>query len=276
MNLYPKFLVFRFPPGAGGNFLSSLLQCNENVGHWNDELEYNKPNSDWVAWFENCFDKNFKKWLDKEPVANHKLGTREIFSAWYDRGNTLNSDEFFTLEKKFCTPYYFYLKNKNLFIPIFWHKNYFPVYFENSVFVDIMLDQLSLKWFDRSWYYKHHDIVFDTDTNSYSVCRQRHRPSIQPSCKKFNNEYQATYSNFRSLVRQEIYNNPWRQNYLDKTFLDLSSGQRPRYILSLSSLLSLNNCYDQYKKICNFLKITAIDYHLFEKLFLIWRNRHDY
>jgi len=275
-SVLPKFLVFRFAPGSGGNFLSSLLQCSSSVGHWNNELEYSKPNSNWINWFEQCFDKNLKNWLDHEPVANHKLGTREIFSAWYDRGNTISISDFFDLEKKFCTPYYHYLKNKNLFIPIFWHKDYFPVFFKNSVFVDIMLDQSSLKWFDRSWYYKHHQVDFDSTTNCYSVIRRRHRSTVQPSSKSFDNECTTTYNNFRSLVRQEIYNNPWRSKYLNKNFLNDCSRDRPRYTLTLSNLLNLDQCYDQYTKICNFLNLTALDYRLFEQLFLIWRNRHNY
>lgn len=276
MNAFPRFLVIRFAPGSGGNFLSSLLQCSDTVGHWNQSLELAKPNSNWIAWFESCFDKNLNSWLDNEPVANHMLGTREIFSAWYERGNELSPDEFFELEKKFCTPYYFHLKNTSALVPIFWHKNYFPCYFENSVFVDIMLDRPSLSWFDRSWYYKHHEVNFDPESKQYYVLRRRHRLSIQPATGNFKNKHEAVYDNFKSLVRHEVYNNPWRAKYLNKNFLDASSNNRPRYILKLSDLLECDQCYQQYIHICNFLKINMLNHALFSQLFSIWRNRHAY
>lgn len=276
MTAFPKFLVIRFAPGSGGNFLSSLLQCSNNVGHWNKSLEYDKPNSNWVTWFDLCFSKNLNNWLEHEPIANHDLGIREIFSAWYDRGNNLSPTDFFNLEKKFCTPYYHYLKNKDSFIPIFWHKNYFPSYFKHSVFVDIMLDQLSIKWFDRSWYYKHHDVKVDRLSKKYLVTRRRHRSSIQPVDSNFSNDYQTSYDSFRSLIKQEVYGNIWRSKYLDENFLKSSSENCPRYVLKLSNLLELDQCYQQYVKICSFLKVNILDYSLFNQLFLIWRNRHAY
>jgi hypothetical protein len=276
MNNFPKFLVFRFAPGSGGNFLNSLLQCSTGVGHWNADIEHTKPNSDWIKWFDQSFDKNLKQWLNHEPVANHMLGTREIFSAWYPRGNDLSPQEFFKLESSRCTPYYFHIKNKNSYIPVFWHKNHFPSYFQNSVFINIMLDSASLKWFDRSWYYKHHKVEFDPAIKQYVVTRLRHRASIQPLGVKFNNEYQTVYPNFRALAKGEIYKNPWRNYYQDQNFLKSSSGGRPNYTLTLSNLLDCNQCIDQYKKICNFLNIDALDQALVRELFLLWRERHAY
>jgi len=276
MKSLPRFLVFRYPPGGGGNFISSLLQCSNNVGHWNKNLEYSKPNTDWESWFDRSFNKNLSKWLDTEPIANHDLGTREIFSAWYDRGNTLSTREFLKLEAEYCTPYYFYLKNKNSLIPIAWHKNYMPAYFENSVFIDITLDSTSIKWFDKSWYYKHHRVEYDPSSNTYSVTRNRHRPCIQPSNSSFSNEYKVNYKSFRQLVINEIYNNPWRERYLDSTYLDNLASQQPQYSLKLSDLLNFGQLHYHYKEMCTFLNIDPIDYSMLKNLFTIWRNRHAY
>lgn len=36
---HPKFLITRFTHGAGGKFLSSVLQTSKNVDHWNNLIE---------------------------------------------------------------------------------------------------------------------------------------------------------------------------------------------------------------------------------------------
>lgn len=270
----PRFLVIRFPPGGGGNFLASLLQCSHEVGHWNADIESNKSSADWEQYFEQSFSKDLRTWLWKEPIALNQLNTRNIFSAWYDRGNELTVQEFLNLEKEHCSPLYQDLKAQNKLIVIFWHKDVFPSFFQRACFVNIMLDNSSLGWYDRSWYYKHHSIEYKN--GQYTVYRNRHRKDIQPKNTSYKNFDSATYNTFFEFVKQEIYNNPWRGRYLTPGFLDKSSGNRPQYTMHLSDLLEFDKLQHQYIKLCTWLNITAMDETLLQKLFYIWRNRHDY
>lgn len=270
----PRFLVIRFAPGAGGNFLVSLLQCSHGVGHWNADLERRKPNVDWELWFEQSFSKNLSSWLWSEPIALNQLDTRNVFSAWYDRGNELTVKQFLQLEKEQCSAFYHELKNQNKLIPIFWHKDVFPSFFQNACFVNIMLDSNSIGWYDRSWYYKHHSVEYKD--GHYNVYRNRHRKDIQPKNANYKNFDSVTYDTFFEFARQEIYNNPWRGRYLNPSFLDQSSGNRPQYTLHLSDLLEFDALFEQYTKICKWLEIDILDRGLIEKLFCIWRGRHEY
>ena len=270
----PRFLVVRFPPGAGGNFLVSLLQCSHGVGHWNADLERNKPDADWEQWFEQSFSKNLGTWLWSEPIALNQLDTRNVFSAWYDRGNELTVKQFLELEKEHCSAFYHELKNQNKLIPIFWHKDVFPSFFQNACFVNIMLDADSIGWYDRSWYYKHHSV--EHKDGQYNVYRNRHRKDIQPKNANYKNFDRVTYDTFFEFARQEIYNNPWRGRYLNPSFLDQSTGKRPQYTLHLSDLLEFDKLFDQYTKLCKWLGIAMMDQELIKKLFCIWRKRHEY
>ena len=210
MELLPKFLVIRFAPGSGANFLTSVLQCSPEVGHWQEHLEHNKPAIDWLAYFKQCFQPDFDCWLQKEPIANQHLGTREIFSAWYDRGDRLTVNEFLTLEQQHCSEFYFELKRKGVFIPIYWHKDIFPSYFQNASFIDILLDHASLKWFDRSLYRKHYKVVGVDPKGPVVVQNRRHRSKIVPRTFTGSNEFEKTYSSFTRFIKEEIIGNRWR------------------------------------------------------------------
>lgn len=274
INQLPRFLVFRFAPGAGGNFLASLLQCSAGVGHWNSSIEHSKPSVDWENWFEQSFSSDLSTWLWKEPIALNQLDTRNIFSAWYDRGNELTQQQFHDLEQQHCSAYYHELKLQNKFIPVFWHKDVFPSFFSKAYFINIMLDLQSVHWFDRSWYRKHHSVEYKD--NCYTVTRHRHRQQVQPKNLNYQNDGSAVYKTFFEFARQEIYNNPWRGRFLNSGYLDHCSGHRPQYTLHLSDLLEFDALIPHYSKICQWLDISTLDQSMIQKLFDIWRNRHDY
>ena len=272
--LLPRFLVVRFAPGSGANFLVSILQCSHGVGHWFEEYENNKNSVLWQNYFESVFPKDLSTWLVKEPISLMTLGTREIFSAKYPRGNDLSLEEFQNLEQKFCSQHYFDLVKNNLFVPIYWHKKHLPRYFANATFVDIMLDQPSLKWFDRSVYYKNFTIKQPNADKSITVYRNEHRPSIQPSVFTGDNEYIKTYKSVRAMITEEILDNPWRAQYLDKNNLD--DHGLPRFKLILSDLLTFDAFDNMYQRLCKFLHIKPIKQELLKELHTIWRLRHDY
>lgn len=268
----PKFLVIRFAPGSGANFLTSVLQCSPQVGHWRSDLEHNRSNADWLEYFAQSFSPDFDNWLINEPVANQRLGTREIFSAWYDRGNDLSVTEFNTLEQKYCSELYFELKLKDSFIPIYWHKSIFPAYFSNATFINIVLDRASLKWFDRSLYKKHYKVVSQQDRHVI-VQHNRHRPSIVPQSFKGSNEFRKTYCSFKEFIRDEIISNPWREFYQSPKF---DSGGRPEYSLALGDLLNFTRFKKKYKQLCDVLVLTPVNDDLLEQLHTQWRSCHDY
>ena len=76
----PKFLIFRFAPGAAGNFVSSMLQCSPEVAHMSSEEQSNKPNNNWIQYFKKVFHDDLANWTYKEPSSVYNWGTKNIFS----------------------------------------------------------------------------------------------------------------------------------------------------------------------------------------------------
>jgi len=272
----PKFLVIRFAPGGAGNFLASLLQCSHGIGHWVEELEHSKPTVDWLTYFKNVFVPDLSQWLVNEPVGKQDLGTREIFSAMYNRGNNFTIDEFAEQEQQHCSNFYFELKNKQDYIPIFWHKNYFPAYFANATFINIMLDQASIRWFDRSYYKKHYAIDQLNLDGSLVVRYERHRPSIVPKTFSGQNQYKNYHPSFINFARTEIFGNIWRKRYVGQDYLANSTNGQPNFTLALSDLLNLDQLTPTYFALCNFLNIDPMPGTQLTELFLHWRQCHDY
>lgn len=266
----PKFLVIRFAPGSGANFLTSILQCSPEVGHWQSELEHAKPHCDWLAYFKKSFRPDFVNWLHNEPIANQHLGTREIFSAWYARGNNLSARDYLTQEQQHCSDFYFELKRKGVYIPVYWHKPITPAFFQQATFVNILLDKPSLKWFDRSLYRKHYQVTKVNSDCSVVVQNNRHRPSIVPQSFTGTNEFEKTYSSFTRFIKDEIISNPWRVGFQNPNYV--TSG----YTLTLGDLLDYQLFKEQYANLCKYLSITAIPNELLEQLHSQWRDCHDY
>jgi len=272
----PKFLAIRFAPGAGANFLISVLQCSNGVGHWIPELEYNKDQTNWLEYFQEVFSSNLGSWLDREPASRNHLGVKEIFSAKFPRGNNLSVEDFAQQEAKCCSPHYFDLKNKNAYIPVFWNKVYVPDFFASATYINIMLDRSSLKWFDRSVYYKHYNIESINVDGSVTVRCEEHLPKWHPKNFNFGNQHIKTFPSYRKFLQEEIFANHWRQQYLDPSCFDTTPKNQPQFTINLSDILDFKKFQLEYVRLCNFLNIATIDIDMLKSLHSCWMDCHPY
>jgi len=266
----PKFLIFRFAPGAAGNFVSSMLQCSPEVAHLDLHEQQNKPHNNWPQYFAKVFYKNLANWTLHEPSAVYNWGTKNIFSQKFDRGNTLDTQEFLRLEKLHCTEHYQHAKSKNLYIPIFWHKNYMPQYFANSVSITINLNnKFAQRWFHRARYCKHYNV--SQQNRKVVVDIMENRTNYQVA--GFSNPTTKQFDSLRQFVQNEIIDDPFRIN-----FIGCQNVQRwtiPNIDINLSSILS-DSFINDYHKICGFYNLTPItDTVVTMQLHQHWLDCHE-
>jgi hypothetical protein len=269
----PKFLIVRFAPGAAGNMISSLLQCSPEVAHWSEEQQNKKPCHDWMEYFTQVFPKDINKWLYHEPIGKLQWGTRNIFSAKYERGNSLTVEKFLELEEKLCTPYYHQQKLEQKYLPIFWHKKFMPAYFANSRSIIIHLDRKSVRWFDHAVYHKHHQIVESTK-DYINVRLLENRPEIIVKGFQQQVEYEKRWPNFRQFVKERIIDNPWRLQY-QHTY-NIPAWSIPTSKVNLSDLLDNDTISSCYQSICEFLEISAILEQQVKSLHSYWKGLHAF
>jgi len=268
----PKFLIIRFAPGAAGNFVSSILQCSQSIAHWSQQQELQKPNNNWLEYFINVFPQKLDEWIYKEPIGQLNWGTRRIFSQKYQRGNNLTVEEFLQQEATYCNEYYHCQKQKELWLPIFWHKNHMPEYFKNSTTVTIHLDQPSLRWYDHCVYYKHHQI-FKQDSAGIHVRLLENRPDFVLPEFKNTAEYEKIYPTFKLFVQDRILNNEFKNIFKDNN--NIKSWSIPNIDLNLTDVLDVDKFYKIYQIICYQLSINdQLPVDTFSILHQYWRKLH--
>lgn len=268
----PKFLVVRFAPGAGANFLCSLLQCSDGIGHLDPKLENNKDEQDWLFYFRDVFVNDLKQWVYHEPLSLQSFGTRDIFSASYPRGNDVSAFQFQELERKYCSEYYWQLRQLDRYITVFWHKNHIPDFFQRVTYINIMLDHNSLRWFDRAHYHKHFQVK--RHANGVRVTNLEHRPSAAPVTWQGKNDYITEYTNFVTFAREKIYGNPWRHRYQDTGYLSTHCHDRPEYTLYLGDILNFDRLWPCYQDLCALLEVQPRPQTLIEDLHRHWISCH--
>jgi len=266
----PKFLVVSFAHGAAGNFLSSILQCSNHVGHCSELENINKPDNNWLEYFNKIFKRDYSSWLDLEPSSQfNNWGTRHIFSQTYPRGSDLSIKEFLELEKKHCSDYYFNCKKHNLFIPMSWHKKEMPEYFANSVRLIINIDKKSQRWYSHAFYKKHFNIL-ECNEQGIKVADNNHRPQF--AMPNFNNEYILSYKNFRSFVKDKISNFDQRKDFSD--LKNIHPWNIKSYTINLSDILDPDSFILQYQNICNYFNFDQIATSTVQELHKHWINCH--
>lgn len=268
----PRFLIFRFAPGAAGNMISSLLQCSPEVAHWNAGCQDRKPAVDWLDYFQQVFPKDMSIWLYHEPIGQLQWGTREIFSAKYPRGDDLDIQQFLRLEHNVCTQYYHANKQAGRYLPVFWHKPNMPQYFAKSRSVVIKIDSASLRWYDHAVYYKHHRVLRHDD-RGILVRLLENRPEVVPEQFKNLTKFEQYWPSFRAFVRERILDNPFRNQYRNADLIP--NWSIPSVMIELTDLLNSARIDRCYRNLCQALDITPVlnnaelrDMHSY------WRNLH--
>lgn len=270
----PKFLIIRFAPGAAGNLLASILQCSPEIAHWNVVQQSQKPNNNWIDYFQQIFPAELGRWLYHEPIGQLNWGTRKIFSAKYPRGNNLSIDNFLKQEQIHCNDYYHQQKNSNQYLPIFWHKQHMPEYFSNSKSITIQLDKESVRWFDRAVYHKHYSVK-KTDAPLVKVKLLENRTEIVLPEFKDSVDFEKTYNSFRQFVEKHIHSNPFKKQFLEENLV--SSWSIPNKTINLSTILESNKFVICYYDLCEFLNITPVlPPHEVYQLQDYWRRLHDF
>jgi len=266
----PKFLIFRFAPGAAGNFVSSMLQCSPEVAHMSSEEQSNKPNNNWIQYFKKVFHDDLANWTYKEPSSVYNWGTKNIFSQKFARGNDLTIDQFHKLETKYCSKHYHNAKTDGLFIPIFWHKNIMPGYFANSVSVTIDIDnKFAQRWFHRARYNKHYNV--NVTETGIEVDIMENRPDYQVA--GFYNPTSIQFANLYEFVREEIIKDKFRQNFIN--LQNVTEWSIPNITINLSDVLS-TSFVNVYYSICAQYNITPLTPTIeVIKLHEHWMNCHN-
>ncbi len=259
-----NFIIVRFAPGAAGRFLSTMLMGSDDVAHYDPTV---KTIEEKLNYLKTSFTQELDRWLLTEPSDKIAWGITFV-SNKYPRGDNLSVNEFETLSKTHCTPWYF--KNvslgKRIIIP--WNKSNIPNFYKNNS-ISIIIDKSSRRWFNRAHWIKHYGIVdnkIHLKENDPSV----HRKPLDKIVKQFNNPI-FSEEKFISFVRKNVIGSNISKLFYDSNNLEYAENDIK---VNLSSLLEEKQCVETINNICNQLNLARIDQSYLKEGFKHWRNLH--
>jgi len=195
-----QWLIFNYPLGAGGKFLTACFFQFDNVAHWSGQ-QLNHQDS--IDWYLQSLPEDTEVWPGREIDAPWALPN--ISRAW-PRGVDTTEAEFNNQMTGIEQPW-----SQGLTIPDFWHKTQRPAWWTNAQFVNIHVDDMAL--YKRLIFSK----LFEFQDGTV-ICHDQ-RPDIgrainQTHKQQFQNQW--LWENVASpeeFYDQVICNLPWHQSW---------------------------------------------------------------
>ena len=238
-----KFLLIRFAPGAAGKILIACLGTHPEIASWNNTTLTN------LEWVKKCYPGDFGSWLDTEP--QNPWGLQKYVSAEYKRG-----DELENLEIEF----------PDQWIPTIWHKNYLASFMKQHHAINIIIDNISARWYHRSRWKKQFTAV--CLNGGYQITQHQHRPNY--TVGNFNNQYNIQITNLYSFIKDNVINYSIKKRFLK------ADEQMPGTSILLSELLTEDGFRRSLNKISQDLKVSENDWSEAIAIWKYWRSKHEY
>lgn len=178
----PKFLVVRYAHGAGGKFLCTMLQSSPDVACWDDNLQTNKNQKNFVEYTQQRFADD-PSWHQRyEPDVCY---TTDLYSGTFNRGNDLTLQDFVSSQQndRFSTDL-----ESNLWMNLILHKSEVPNFMQGSTVVNIILDtDRSVQWAKQMYWLKHYQVIDATHVRVLADDPSRINPHREHIARKYNN-----------------------------------------------------------------------------------------
>jgi len=273
-----NILVTRFGHGAGGKFLSTILQTSDCVGHWSYVVQDNKKsdliNKLHIEYVKRTLIQNYKDHLSNEPMVPYNT---DFYSSSLPRGNEITY-------KQFCE----YLKddiyfkrdnNKHLFNLIF-SKNILPVFCNGSKVITVTHESKAEQdWLYETLWNKH---FYETENEiryipyDPELCNFKSLPLVL----KYNNKYKFKKTDKNIIIEKYIKNNPNVLPFANQS--DINVDNIDNYFFKLKWLLNKESFIVEIEKVFNYFKLSNFDIKLLKEMHSIWlqhqvvyKNKHD-
>lgn len=261
--------MVNYAPGSAGKFLTSLLMSSASLAHFDPVVESNKTADACINYIQQRFSKNLSSWIKFEP--NHGTAWNLHFvSGKYPRGDDLTIDQFIKLATDSATDHFCHSVNQDKIIPSVWHKVNVPDFLSNSMFVTIIIDPLSIKWYHRAVWFKLYDFI------NGRIYIKNNDPKLNPAmaqyCQKFNNPIYSD-DKFFTFVKRDIINDSFKKTFLSQE--NFVPCHRREFIL-LSDLLNYQKCQTIVNQICNRFNIDLVPPEVVLHGHQHWLSCHDF
>lgn len=265
----PKFLMVQYAPGGAGKFLSSLLMSSPSLAHFDPAVQASKSINKCVDYIRNHFTSDIDKWILQEP--NHVAAWNLHFiSSKYSRGDELTRAEFVALAETNASDHFCTSVNDDKIIPSIWHKTNTPEFFTNAMFVTVILDKPSLKWYHRSIWYK----LFGSKDGKIHL--KVNDPELNPPMRAYFEKFKnPIYSDepFYSFVKHNILDTEFKSKFMTRdSFINHSQ----HAFINLSELLDTESCVKMIDRVCTKFDLDPVPVDVVEQGHAHWMSCHNF
>lgn len=264
-----QIIVTRFPHGAAGKFVSTVLQTSYFVDHWNSIVQHQKNVNEFVEeiTLEYCnrsFPKNHAHHVKNEPMVPYNTS---LYSTTFPRGNNVTPEQYWSQKDariKYCV-------DNNLMLNLIFNKSELPLFCKNSKVVTIIAttkeeqEYLDCLLWNKHFIETENEIIYTP--NSISHCSINAIPNLlkyKPQWKFDKNQKDKIYNDM-------IVNNKTKKQYIDKSLFD--NNNHDNIFLNLKDIFDHEKFLQEIEKIFDLHNLGSVNYKLISKMHKLWLDR---
>jgi len=264
-----NLIITRFPHGAAGKFLSTVLQTSEYVDHWSSVVKHQKSVKKHVkettlAYCDRVFPIDHSFHMLSEPMVPY---CTDLYSSTFDRGHDVTANQYWNqndIRLQEC-------QKQNLHANIIFNKPNLPIFCNNAKVLTILLTtEQEQNWVYSSLWSKH---FIETSTEIiYTPNSPDHCPlSTVPKLLHYKPKYRYKLSEREKLYNQEVVNNKTIVHYTKPhSFFDDNVNN---IFFNLSNLFNVNLFISEMEKVFSKFELGALDHDLVIKMHQLWWSR---
>jgi hypothetical protein len=264
-----NLIITRFPHGAAGKFLSTVLQTSNRVDHWSPVVQHQKKIKQYVkeitlAYCHRVFPIDHNLHMEKEPMVPY---CTDLYSSTFDRGQDVTVKQYWQqndIRLHEC-------KIQNLYANVIFNKPNLPVFCNGAKVLTVLLTtKQEQDWVHQALWSKH--FIKQDDKIIYSPSSPLHcHLSAVPKLL----HYQPKYC-FEASERDELYN---RYILNNSTILEYTQPHSrfndnvDNMFLNISDLFLVDRFIAKVEKVFSKFDLGKLDSDLVVEMHKVWWSR---
>lgn len=248
------------------------MLCNStSVAHLDSEIERHKPHNipEQMLYLQERFREDLWRWIEHEPKTVEAWNMAFV-SGKYARGNHLTREEFYHELERQASKHFWHCVTQHRIIPVVWHKQWIPEFYQDAIKINIIIDAASMKWFRRALWSKHYHYDHDRQLG----LDQNHNLELMPSnvrdIARQHSPSPEVRSTFRQFYRDKVIDFFGRDLYTNEENFDQG------YNIELSTILRPEHLILALDHICQKFDLAPVDHDFVRQAHAHWSGLHPF
>jgi len=262
-------LITRFPHGAGGKFISTVLQTSMKVDHWSNVLQTQKELKKFVEettliYCDRSFPVDHHKHAMSEPMVPYST---DLYSTTFDRGNNVTADQYWSQKDSRLIS----CVEKKLTANLIFNKSTLPKFCDGAKVLTVLVtNEHEKSWLDKTLYSKHfietEDGIIYTPS-SLDYCSLEAIPKLLEYKPQCNYPLESKDDIFNQMVK----NNVTKLQYANQE--DFNNKNYHNIFFDLDYLLDKQKFIDNMSRVFEEFNLGTFNKSLVSKMHNIWLER---